>query len=123
MQNLPLAFGYLKIIEKQQPKYVDKLTLHITKLLQKLIKDHTSAAAEFNPGSNENRNNSLMNSVFSIIHSNEFFSSCNSVFTDLVSLNKRILLGGCLLVRLNDMTRSTNKTILPVIPSINKDSL
>jgi hypothetical protein len=47
---LPVAFGYLKIIEKQQPKYVDKLTPHITKLLQKLIKDHTSAGLEYNPG-------------------------------------------------------------------------
>ena len=47
---LPVAFGYLKIIEKQQPKYVDKLTPHITKLLQKLIKDHTSAGVDYNPG-------------------------------------------------------------------------
>lgn len=45
-----MAFGYLKIIEKQQPKYVDKLTPHITKLLQKLIKDHTSAGVDYNAG-------------------------------------------------------------------------
>jgi hypothetical protein len=43
----------LKIIEKQQPKYVDKLTPHITKLLQKLIKDHTSAGVDYNPGKNK----------------------------------------------------------------------
>ncbi|CAF4480324.1 unnamed protein product [Rotaria socialis] len=48
VHTLPVAFGYLKIIEKQQPKYVDKLTLHITKLLQKLIKDHTSAGVDYN---------------------------------------------------------------------------
>ena len=47
---LGVAFGYLKIIEKHQPKYVDKLTPHITKLLQKLIKDHTSAGNDYNPG-------------------------------------------------------------------------
>jgi hypothetical protein len=47
---LAVAFGYLKIIEKQQPKYVDKLTPHITKLLQKLIKDHTSAGIDYNSG-------------------------------------------------------------------------
>lgn len=50
IHTLPVAFGYLKIIEKHQPKYVDKLTPHITKLLQKLIKDHTSAGADYNPG-------------------------------------------------------------------------
>lgn len=50
IHTLPVAFGYLKIIEKQQPKYVDKLTPHITKLLQKLIKDHTSAGVDYNPG-------------------------------------------------------------------------
>ena len=50
IHTLPVAFGYLKIIEKQQPKYVDKLTPHITKLLQKLIKDHTSAGVDYNAG-------------------------------------------------------------------------
>ncbi|CAF1230894.1 unnamed protein product [Rotaria sordida] len=53
IHTLPVAFGYLKIIEKQQPKYVDKLTLHITKLLQKLIKDHTSAGVDYNPAFTE----------------------------------------------------------------------
>ncbi|CAF0894667.1 unnamed protein product [Adineta ricciae] len=48
IHTLPVAFGYLKIIEKHQPKYVDKLTPYITKLLQKLIKDHTSAGADYN---------------------------------------------------------------------------
>ncbi|CAF0914846.1 unnamed protein product [Rotaria sp. Silwood1] len=53
IHTLPVAFGYLKIIEKQQPKYVDKLTPHITKLLQKLIKDHTSAGVDYNPAFTE----------------------------------------------------------------------
>jgi hypothetical protein len=55
IHTLPVAFGYLKIIEKQQPKYVDKLTPHITKLLQKLIKDHTSAGVDYNSGKNKNK--------------------------------------------------------------------
>ena len=50
IHTLPVAFGYLKIIEKHQSKYVDKLNPHITKLLQKLIKDHTSAGVDYNPG-------------------------------------------------------------------------
>ncbi len=55
IHTLPVAFGYLKIIEKQQPKYVDKLTPHITKLLQKLIKDHTSAGVDYNAGKNNKK--------------------------------------------------------------------
>ena len=65
---LPVAFGYLKIIEKQQPKYVDKLTPHITKLLQKLIKDHTSAGVDYNPGklpSGKNRDPSPLSLLLS----------------------------------------------------------
>ncbi|CAF1404222.1 unnamed protein product, partial [Didymodactylos carnosus] len=53
VQNLSISFTYLKTISKQNPKYVDKITPIITKLLQKLIKDHVSAGTEYNPAFTE----------------------------------------------------------------------